>query len=188
DSIAMSVNLLGGTIQQAWDGSTDFKLPQGMAARNGVFCADLARAGWTGMFDALQAPYSFYHQFTGGCANPDVLTQALGETYYAEEYFKPYPACAATHGSIETAIALRAHPDFDLARVRRISLRLPARLLTNFCIKPYEPRRFPHGDAIFSYRFQVANVLMNGTTRQEHYEEARLRDPELIDLCDRIEL
>jgi 2-methylcitrate dehydratase len=188
DAVGMSVNLIGGTIQAAWEGSTDFKLPQGMAARNGVLAAELAAAGWTGMADALNAPWGFYRQFTSGCIKPEVLTEGLGEVYWAEEYFKPYPACAATHGSIETALALHARPDFSVAQLRRLTLYLPQRLLTNFCIKPYEPRRFPHCDAIFSYRFQVANVLLNGITRQEHYAEARLRDPALLDLTTRIDL
>jgi len=188
DALGMVVNLIGGTIQAPWDGTTDFKLPQGMAARNGILAAELAAAGWTGMADALHAPWGFYRQFTSGCAKPEVLIDGLGEVYWAEEYFKPYPACAATHGSIETALALRARPDFSLAQLRRLTLCLPKRLLTNFCIKPYEPRRFPHCDAIFSYRFQVANVLLNGITRQEHYAEERLRDPALLDLTSRIDL
>lgn len=188
DALGMSVNLMGGTIQAAWEGSTDFKLPQGMAARNGVMSAELAAAGWTGMVDALQAPWGFYKQFTSGCANPHVLTDDLGQIFYAEEYFKPYPACAATHGAIETAMALRERQDFNLADVARVTVRLPAGMLTNFCIKPYEARRFPHCDAIFSYRFQVANALMHGITRQEHYADDRLLAPELSDLTSRIDL
>lgn len=188
DALGMSVNLMGGTIQAAWEGSTDFKLPQGMAARNGVLCAELAAKGWTGMADALLAPWGFYRQFTSGCAKPEVLTDGLGEVFYAEEYFKPYPACAAAHGSIQTALELRELPGFRLEDVRRLTLKLPAGLLTNFCIKPYEARRFPHCDAIFSYRFQVANALLNGITRQEHYAEERLRAPELADLTSRIDL
>ena len=188
DALGMSVNLMGGTIQAAWEGSTDFKLPQGMAARNGVLCAELAAQGWTGMADALLAPWGFYRQFTSGCAKPDVLTDGLGQVFYAEEYFKPYPACAATHGSIQTALELRERPDFRLENVRRITLKLPAGMLTNFCIKPYEARRFPHCDAIFSYRFQVANALLNGITRQEHYADDRLRAASLTDLTSRIDL
>jgi 2-methylcitrate dehydratase PrpD len=188
DAMGMSVNLLGGTIQAAWDGSMDFKLPQGLAARHGVLCAELAQAGWTGLEDALLSPFGFYRQFTSGCKHPEILTSGLGRSYYAEEYFKPYPACAATHSAIECALALRERPDFDLKAVRRITVRLAQQLLSNFCIKPYEPRRFPHCDAIFSYRFQVANALLNGTTIQDHYDEAALRNPALIALAGMIDL
>jgi len=188
DAMGMVVNLVGGTVQAAWDGSTDFKLPQGMAARHGVLCAELAAAGWTGLEEALLAPNGFYRQFTSGCKQPDTLTDGLGATYYAEEYFKPYPACAATHSAIECALALRGNPVFRLREATRIEVRLSPKLLSNFCIKPYEPRRFAHCDAIFSYRFQVANELLNGITAQPHYAEDRLRDPALLDLTRRIDL
>lgn len=188
DTLGMVVNLVGGTIQAPWDGSTDFKLPQGMAARHAVLCADLARAGWTGMTDALLAPFGFYHQFTPGCAHPELLTAGLGQSFYAEEYFKPYPACAATHSAIECALELREEAGFAPERIERVVLKLPPPLLSGFCVKPYEPRRFPHCDAIFSFRFQVANALLNGTTRQAHYEEARLRDPALVEFTRLIDL
>ncbi len=188
DAMGMSVNLVGGTIQAAWDGSTDFKLPQGMAARHGILCAELAEAGWSGLSDPFFSPYGFYRQFTSGCRHPEVLTGDLGRIYYAEEYFKPYPACAATHSAIECALALRERPGFDIGAAERITVRLAPQLLTNFCIKPYEPRRFPHCDAIFSYRFQVANALLNGETRQDHYGEAALREPALVKLAARIDL
>lgn len=188
DAMGMAVNLVGGTIQAAWDGSTDFKLPQGMAARHGVLCAELAAAGWTGLEEALLSPFGFYHQFTSGCSDPGVLTEDLGKTYYAEEYFKPYPACAATHSAIECALALRENSQFNIESIDRLTLRLAPQLLTNFCIKPYEPRRFAHCDAIFSYRFQVANVLLNGKTAPPHYADERLREAALLDLTSRIDL
>jgi len=188
DAMGMIVNLAGGTVQAAWDGSTDFKLPQGMAARHGVLCADLVAAGWTGLTDALLSPNGFYSQFTSGCKEPEILTNDLGSAYYAEEYFKPYPACAATHSAIECALALRGAPGFSADGIERVTVSLAPQLLTNFCIKPYEPRRFPHCDAIFSYRFQVANVLLDGITAQAHYEEERLRDPALLALTQKIDL
>jgi 2-methylcitrate dehydratase PrpD len=188
DSVGLIVNLLGGTIQAPWDGSTDFKLTQGMAARHAILCADLARVGWTGMADALFAPFGFYHQFTAGCAFPDVLTGALGDSYYAEEYFKPYPACAATHSAIQCAVELRERLSAGVADVDQIVVALPVPLLSGFCCKPYEPRRFPHCDAIFSFRFQVANAILNGQVEQAHYQEERLRDPVLIGLASRIDL
>lgn len=189
DAMGMIVNLVGGTVQAAWDGSTDFKLPQGMAARHGVLCAELVAAGWTGLEDALFGPHGgFYRQFTSGCQNPHVLTELLGETYYAEEYFKPYPACAATHSAIECALALRSKPAFRAGDVKKIEVLLSPKLLTNFCIKPYRPRRFAHCDAIFSYRFQVANILLNGRTTPAHYADDKLHDPALLDLTNRIDL
>ena len=39
------------------DATTAFKLQQGTSARNGIFSAQLAKAGWTGPSDALQGEF-----------------------------------------------------------------------------------------------------------------------------------
>ena len=88
----MSADQIGGTVQSLWDGAGAWKVQQGTAARNGIFAAELAEAGWSGMADALAGPFAFYGQYTPGIARPNFLTQGLGKEYYAEAYFKHYPS------------------------------------------------------------------------------------------------
>ena len=188
DAFGLVVQTIAGTVQNIWDGSTDWKLPQGLAGRNGIFAAELARRGWIGMGDALHAPYGFYAQYTAGCVEPGLLTRELGKTFYAEEYFKPYPACAATHSSIECALALRGTHGISAADVKAVVVRLPAAWLKGFVNKPFEARRHPQCDANFSTQFMVANVLLRGSVRQEHYAEALIRSPEMTALIEKISL
>jgi 2-methylcitrate dehydratase PrpD len=65
---------------------------------------------------------------------------------------------------------------------------LPPRLLSNFCAKPFQARRFPHADANFSFQFLVANTLLHGTIRQEHYAESALRSAAIRALVDKTSL
>jgi 2-methylcitrate dehydratase len=182
DAFGLVVQTIAGTVQNIWDGSTDWKLPQGLAARNGIFAAQLAKRGWVGMGDALHAPYGFYAQYTAGCVEPDLLTSNLGKAFYAEEYFKPYPACAATHSTIECAIALRANNKFSAGEVKSVVVRLPPPSLKGFVNKPFEARRHPQCDANFSTQFMVANVLLRGSVKQEHYADELIRSPEMTAL------
>lgn len=186
DAFGLTVDTIAGTVQNIWDGATDWKLPQGLAARNGVFCAELARRNWVGIADALLAPYGFYDQYTAGCAHPELLTAGLGEVFYAEEYFKPYPACAATHIYIECTRELRRKHAISPADIAQVIVRHQGS--AGFVGKPFEVRRYPHCDANFSIQFQVANVLWNGTTRQEHYADDWLRSERLKALVQRISL
>lgn len=186
DAFGLTIDTIAGTVQNIWDGATDWKLPQGLAARNGIFCAELARRKWVGVGDALLAPYGFYKQYTAGCAHPELLTADLGNVYYAEEYFKPYPACAATHIHIECTRSLRSKHAISPADIAQVIVRSQAP--TGFVGKPFEARRYPHCDANFSIQFQVANVLWNGTPRQEHYAEDWLRSERLNGLVRRISL
>jgi 2-methylcitrate dehydratase len=182
DAFGLVVQTIAGTVQNIWDGSTDWKLPQGLAARNGILAAQLARRGWVGMGDALHAPYGFYAQYTAGCIDPEQLTSDLGKVFYAEEYFKPYPACAATHSTIECALALREQHGLSAADVQKVVVRLPPASLKGFVNKPFEVRRYPQCDANFSTQFMVANVLLRGAVRQEHYAEELIRSPEMSTL------
>ncbi|MEO8314399.1 MAG: MmgE/PrpD family protein [Pseudomonadota bacterium] len=185
DAFGLAVNTISGTIQNIWDGATDWKLPQGLAARNGIFAAQLAASGWVGMGDALRAPYGFFRQYTAGCTHPEVLTADLGKRYYAEEYFKPYPACAATHLAIDCALDVHDGNKYDVTDITRIAIRQPASAFNSFVAKPFEMRRHPHCDANFSTQFQVANAVANGITRIEHYAAASLQSPRMLALLDK---
>jgi 2-methylcitrate dehydratase len=188
DAFGMAVDQIGGTIQNIWDGATDFKLPQGAVARNAILSVELAAQGWTGMGDALLAPFGFYAQYTAGCADPQLLTADLGKRFYAEAYFKPYPACMAAHSSIDCALALRTRHELDPRRIAAVVVRLPEPLLRNFCGKPFEIRRFPQGDANFSFQFLVANALLRGSVLQDHYEEASIRSLAMTGMLSRVTL
>jgi 2-methylcitrate dehydratase len=188
DAMGIAVDQIGGTIQNIWDGATDFKLPQGAVARNAVLAAELAARGWTGMQDALHAPFGFYAQYTAGCTQPQIISEGLGRVFHGEAYFKPYPACMAAHPAIDCTRALRSRTALEPESIASVVVRLPPRLLDNFCAKPFEARRFPHADANFSFQFLIANTLLHGTVRQEHYAEAALRGDDIRALVDRISL
>jgi 2-methylcitrate dehydratase len=188
DAFGITIDTIAGTNQNTWDSSTDWKLPQGLSARNGIFAAELARRGWVGIGDALRAPYGFYGQYTSGCKNPEILTAQLGKKFYAEEYFKPYPACAAAHTSIEVALAVRANNSLSPSDIEHVVVRLPAPSLHSTLAQRFELSRYSHCGANYSIQWQVANALLHGSVRQEHYAEEAMKRPELTDLLSRTTL
>lgn len=188
DALGIVVDTLAGTLQAVWDGASNWKLVQGLAARNSVLAVSLADQGWVGPGDVLLAPYGFYAQYTGGCRYPETLTEGLGKVFYAEEYFKPYPACAATHSAIECALDLRSANGLNPDQIDRIAIRQPTSILSSFVSKPFEIRRDPHCDANFSTRFQVANALLNGSVLISHYEESAIRSPAIAALLQKTSL
>lgn len=187
-ALGIVVDQIGGTIQNIWDGATDFKLAQGTAARNAVLAAQLAAGGWSGMEDPLLGRFAFFRQYTAGCSEPDILTRDLGRRFWAEAYFKPYPACMATHVAIEATLDASKGGVFAPDAIESAVLRLPAPALANFCAKPFEPRACPHADAIFSYRHMVACALLRGGIAQPHYAEEALREPALRALTQRVDI
>jgi 2-methylcitrate dehydratase PrpD len=168
-AIGLTVAQISHTIQDLYDGAMGFKLSQGTAARNALTAVELARAGWVGMTDPLGARFGFFATYTAGCSRPEVLGEALGSAYFAEAHFKRYSSCMATHNGIEAALALYEAHDFDPATIERLTVRVPAARMGNFCNKPFAPRAFPHCDAIFSYTFPVSIALQTGSVQPDAY-------------------
>lgn len=189
DAMGHAVDMTAGTTQSVWDGVQSWKLVGGVAARNGIFSAQLAASGaWPAMGDALRSGYGFFGQFTTGCINPAILTRKLGEAFYGEEYFKPYPTCAATQAIMECAVEMCAGRHFFADEIESITVHIADFVLGTALALPFAPARDDHTRANFSIRWQIANAILRGPTRQEHYAPGAIHDPQLADILDKLTL
>jgi 2-methylcitrate dehydratase PrpD len=187
-AFGITLSQMAGSIQNVWDGCTIFKLPQGLSARNGIFSAQLAKAGWTGPEDMLLSRYGYYQLYTGGCNNPEILTKDLGKKYYTESLFKPYPSCRGTHPPIDCAIAIFRKHDIKAENIEEVILYLCQKGLDIFMAQPFRIGEFPHGNAAFNCQYTVANALLRGSSKPEHFSEDAIRDPQVNALISKIRL
>ena len=180
---------IAGSFQNIWDGCTAFKLMQGLSARNGIFSAQLAKAGWTGPEDMLLGRFGFYRLYTKGCSKPEILTRDLGKTYYTESQFKPYPSCRCTHPVIDCAIALVNKHNINTEDIEKVTVYLVQRHLQDvFTAQSFRIGEFPHGDAAFNNTYTVANALVRGSSKPEHFSEEAIRDPRINELIGKVSL
>jgi 2-methylcitrate dehydratase PrpD len=182
------LNQLAGTVQNIWDGCTNFKLLQGLSARNGIFSAQLAKAGWTGPEDMLLSKYGYYALYTGGCNRPEILTKDLGKKYYTELTFKPYPSCRGTHPPIDCAVAIVRKHNIKADDIEEVTLYLCQKGLDIFMSQPFRIGEFPQGNAAFNCQYTVANALLRGSSKPEHFSEAAIRDPQVNALIGKTRL
>jgi 2-methylcitrate dehydratase PrpD len=188
NAFGILVNLICGSIQSIWDGATTFKLNQGAAARDGIFAAELARGGWTGLSDALFSRFGYFHLYTQGCKDPAFLTRDLGRKFYGESDFKPYPCGFPNHAPIDCALELVREYGVKAGDIEGVEVKLLARSLLSYYAKPFAIRDFPHGDAIFSFYYTVATALLRGSVKPEHFTEESIRDPRVNELIKKIKL
>lgn len=188
NALGLCLNLMGGTMQNIWDGTPAYKLPQGLAAQNAVFAAQLAKTGWTGPDDALFSSNGYFSLYTNGVKNPEVLTKDIGKIYYSDRAIKPYPGCRATHAPISAAIAFKDKFNIPVGDIQEVFISMPERSVNNFCGKPLVFGRFPHADTMFSYQYTVATALKNGSVKPEHYSEEALDNSDNTSLAARISL
>jgi len=187
NAFGIVLNQLAGSLQGVYDKTHCFKLPIGLAARAGIFSAELASQGLTGVKDPLLGKYGY---FTLYCRdyNPDILTKNLGKKFYSDSVLKPYPACRGTHAAIDSALQITHTHDIEPGNIDEITVNVTAALRDGFLGQQFEIGDVPQVDATFSLRYTVANALLRKSVRLEHFSDEFIRDPKVIELANRIKL
>jgi 2-methylcitrate dehydratase PrpD len=187
-ALGIALNQIGGTLQNVWDKTTSFKICNGLSARNGIFSAQLAKAGWTGPEDILFGQFNYYKNYTTGCLNPQYLTNDLGKKYYSDGTIKPYPCCRNNHAAIDVSLNLAVKNNLKPIDIQELTLFISPEGLRGFCGGPYVIGKFPQANAIWSYRYNVATALLKRSVKPENFTEASLHDPEVFKLASRVNL
>ena len=132
NAFGLVLNQLAGSFEAIWDGTSAFKLVQGLSARNGIVSAELAKEGWTGPRDALLGKFGYFNLYTEGCTDPELLILDLGKKYHSEVTYKPYPGCRSNHASVDCALDLVQRYDVEPGEIDSVLLRIPATVRDNF--------------------------------------------------------
>jgi 2-methylcitrate dehydratase PrpD len=179
NAFGIILDQLAGSFQSINDGAHNFKLGQGLAARDGIITAEMAGKGWVGAKDPLMGKYGYFKLYCQGC-EPEILTDKLGKEFYGGRCtYKPYPGCGWTHPAIDCALILTRQQSFDADKIKEITINVAHMHLDSPLNQPFELEDFPQGNASFSFRYAVANALLRKSSRPEHYTEEYIRDPQV---------
>ncbi|HEY4277407.1 MAG TPA: MmgE/PrpD family protein [Conexibacter sp.] len=169
DAIALSSSFAGG-LNQTWiDGSSEYRIELGMAARNGMLAADLAASGQHGARYWYEGAAGFAHAFDG--TSDDVPgpgewvdgSWELGTRWrLLDVTYKPYPVCAILQSAVDVAISLARENDLDADAVTGIEVQLNPQDRTY----PGTVNSGPYGDVaatLMSAEYCVAMALRDRT-------------------------
>ncbi len=162
------------------------RMHAGRAAQSGVYGALLARRGFTGITDILEADYGGF--CTTYAEKPDftALTAGLGETYETLHVgFKPYCCCGSNHTSLDAVQELLKRHALAKEQIEKI------RIYTTQATKlhvgwPYRPESIT--TAQMNLYYCVAALLKDGEIFVDQFGEERLADPGILSWIDRIEV
>ncbi|MCW3010952.1 MAG: MmgE/PrpD family protein, partial [Solirubrobacterales bacterium] len=119
DAIAIASSFSGGLNQMWIDGTSEYRLELGMAARNGLLAAELAAAGFHGAAHWYEGDAGFARAFAG--VEGDAGAWELGERWrILDVTYKPYPVCAITQSPVQVAIDLAVEHDLAPADIRSV--------------------------------------------------------------------
>jgi 2-methylcitrate dehydratase PrpD len=160
-------------------------LHAGLAARDGVLAALLARGGLTGSDRALDGPQGFLRAFD---SEGDDLAGAVADLGSRWELIdtgvtvKLYPSCAGTHPTLDAVLDLRAQHGFTAADIDRIHVDVDPIVPT---ILIYD-RPATALEAKFSLPFCVAAAVVSGRVGIDTFDDAHLQDSQIAALMPRI--
>ena len=171
----------------------------GLAARAGVFAAELTAAGLRGAADALDGPIGFFAVFSGGAAQPERVLDGWGAPWQIASpglYFKPWPCCTATHYAVHAALSLRdAHKltPHDIERVTAVAASVPKSTVI-FCDAnagwtPYQARQFADATRAIDYTFeQPCTTIDENMSVRRSLDKPMVLDESVQSLDDMLEI
>lgn len=173
-------------LMAAQEGSMVKRMHSGRACQSGVYGALLARLGFTGIVNVLEAPFGGFCTTLGGeQVYHEKLTAGLGEVWEILKVgFKAHAGCASIHTSLDAAQALRSEHNLQPDDVERVVAHTTTMTWVH-CGWEYQPTGVTA--AQMNLMYGVAAMLLEGQVFVEQYTEAKIRDPRILAFIKKVE-
>lgn len=163
-------------------GSMAKPLHPGIAARNGLTCALLAKKNVTSAEQGIEGRRGFAAVLSTKF-DPAAITQGLGKTWeISSNSYKPYACGVVIHPAIEGCIQLRNEHHLKLEDIARIDLKVHPLVLELTARR--EPKAGLEGK--FSIYHSCAAAILLGEGGEAAYSDAMVRNPQVIRLRDQV--
>jgi 2-methylcitrate dehydratase PrpD len=173
-----------GGLMAAQEGAMVKRFHSGRAAQSGVYAAQLASRGFTGILDALEAPYGGYLSTYSDKPNPSRLTDGLGKTWETLNVgYKPHASVTSIHSALDALSELMKEHGLKAGDIARVETGLSP--MTHLhCAWEYKAQGVTAAQMNLYYGMAV--ITLDGAAFTEQFREARLSDPQILDFISRI--
>ena len=158
----------------------------GRSARDGVISALLAKLGFTGPTNVLEARDGFLQTFGDGATGAGIL-EHLGDPYEFTSpgiTLKKFPACTRSHNGIQGILDLRKEHRFSVDDVESVEcLVTPA--VVDYLKFPSPRSKF---ESKYSMEFCAAVALLDGKVALSSFSENRVQDPATLSVMKRVHM
>jgi len=182
-ALGLASHMAGGLAQVWQEGSPEFPLQLGFAARNGIAAARAAAVGARAARGALDGAKGFYNAYAGVADDPAEARASHGRWQVEESTVKPFPACAILQGPLQLLLEMLRDEAIAADAIEEISVEL----------SPYEAA-YPGVDNAgpfssstatkMSAQFCLANAVVRHRLALTDLE--RCGDPQIMDLAPSI--
>jgi 2-methylcitrate dehydratase PrpD len=154
----------------------------GWAAKNGLYAALLAQQGFTSAAQPIEGRRGFANVLATA-RDYAAITERLGETWeLSENTYKPFACGIVIHPVIDGCVELRNQHGLDAADIAAVAVDVHPLVLE--LTGKTRPQIGLEGK--FSVYHSAAVALIDGTAGEAQYSDARVRDPAVIALRDKV--
>jgi 2-methylcitrate dehydratase PrpD len=125
NALNTAANFASGLGQWGVDGTKERDFFDGLAARNGIIAASLAKEGVAAAENSLEGEKGFYQAFVGTSHAAELAAQDLGKRFLImEARYKPYPVCGILQIPIRLILELISRYHLNPKEIQEIIVSL----------------------------------------------------------------
>lgn len=182
-ALGMAGSQAGG-LMAAQEGAMVKRFHSGRAAQSGVYAAQLAARGFTGILDALEAPYGGYLSTYSDKPNPSRLTDGLGKTWETLNVgYKPHASVTSIHSALDALSELMQAHGLKAGDIAKVEAGLSPMTHVH-CAWEYKAQGVTAAQMNLYYGMAV--IALDGAAFTEQFRETRLADLQILDFISRI--
>jgi len=173
-----------GGLMAAQEGAMVKRFHSGRAAQSGVYSALLAKSGFTGIPDALEAAYGGYLTCYSDKPDASRLTAGLGTTWETLNVgYKPHAAVTSIHTALDGLGEIMRENELSADEIETVEVGLSPMTHVH-CAWEYKAQGVTAAQMNLYYGLAV--IALDGVAFTEQYRESRLHDPKIFDFIKRI--
>lgn len=187
DALGLAATQSAGLMAAQYEAMSK-RMHHGFSARNGLYAAALAEAGYTGIKRVYEREYGGFLATFGEGHDPraDLITSGLGEDWVLMDTgVKAYAAMAATHAPIDCALAARAR-GITAADIESLEVEVSHAAYHHGWWQPEAPLETIGAQMNIGYTVAVA--LLDGQVLAEQFTRDRISATDVWSLLGRIEV
>lgn len=187
-NMALTFNRCGSSFQANIDGSLAVRLIEGFSSQNAVICAQLASKGLTGPENWLNGHWGFFHLYCKDNRDESCMAGDLGEAWHTRNFgYKTRPQCGATISSTDAILELIEKTPLAAEDIEKIDIFMATEKVCSLVGSGFTVGETPQVNGQFNVRYCVANAIVRGKPKLEHFSNDAVIDPVVCALAQRVE-
>jgi len=157
----------------------------GKAAMNGIYSAQLAQMGFTGINNVIEAKFGGFCSSTSSVMDLEKVTQGLGENFELPNVgFKVYSCCASNQTSVD-AVKKLLDQGLDVNKISKILVRTTSATQEHVGWE-YKPSTIL--TAQMNMPYTIAVTLLEGDAFVNQYTMKKIYNDKIISIANRVEV